>query len=553
MSTSLGSISTNRYSLHGAAAALLLALAPACSSGADEFPVGEAVAVDVAQDRVTLNRVTPQSRLQKCSQDPRVMAGLVGTDVCAGADIFFRETFGGNGRTCGSCHPMANNLTIDAPFLDQLHAQSPLDPLFVAEFDPQLSQLETVDLRASGAILENVDGFEDPANKFVSRAVNHLFSLQTSMLRDPGDGTSAAIVERTGWGGDGAPGDGTLRFFLDGAIKQHFTKTLLRRDNVDFQLPNDLERDLTDAFQRNLGRLTELDLTRVRITDAQAEEGRRLFIDPQRAGRCNLCHSNAGANFIDTRLNRNFDTFTRFESGDPPVQGGTVNDEFFADGGFDAVTPTPTIEGSVDSEGNPVFTMNALGNGTFSVPPLIEAADTGPFFHNNSSGPQIEDAVNFYGGFFFGISPAVQALDQRFGTPLEVLNADQAIRIARFLRVLNTAFNTSLTIQRLEAVQVLIRQFQNGFVPVQRKLIELAIVEIDDALAVLQGAPITTIQADVQTELTAAKTQALLALSATTHTDRNTRVSNALNRTRTGRGRLGTNLTFLMGQANLMF
>ena len=287
--------------------------------------------------------------------------------------------------------------------------EQPGPALFVAEFNPQLSQLETVDLRASGAILENVDGFQDPPNKFVSRAVNHLFSLRTSILRDPGDGTSGAIVERTGWGGDGAPGNGALRFFLDGAIKQHFTKTLLRRENVDFQLPNDLERDLTAAFQLNLGRLNELDLPSVRITDAQAEEGRVLFLDPRRAGRCNLCHSNAGANFIDTRLNRNFDTFTRFESGDPGVHLGTVNGEFFADGGFDAVTPTPTIAGSVDGNGNPVLTMNALGNGTFSVPPLIEAADTGPFFHNNSVGPRIEDAVNFYGGFFFGISPAVAA------------------------------------------------------------------------------------------------------------------------------------------------
>ena len=522
-----------------------------CSSSGEEAPPVELL--DGVTQALTVARTTPQTRLERCSQDPRVMAGLVGTDVCAGADIFFRETFGGNGRTCGSCHPSANNLTIDKPFIDQLHAQNNRDPLFVNEFNPQLSQLETVDLRAVGAILENVDGFQDPTNKFVSRAVNHVFSLRTSILRDPGDGTSGAIVERTGWGGDGAPGNGALRFFLDGAIKQHFTKTLLRRENVDFQLPNDLERDLTAAFQLNLGRLTELDLPSVRITDAQAEEGRVLFLDPRRAGRCNLCHANAGANFIDTRLNRNFDTFTRFQSGDPGVHGGTVNGEFFADGGFDAVTPTPTIAGSVDSNGNPVFTINALGNGTFSVPPLIEAADTGPFFHNNSFGPRIEDAVNFYGGFFFGISPAVAALDQRFGAPLEVLNADQAIKIARFLRVLNAAFNASLTIQRLEAVRTLIGQFQNGFVPIQQKLVELAIVEVDDALAVLQDASITPIQADVQADFTAAKAEAQLALSATTHTVRNQRVSNALTRMRAGRGRLGTNINFLMGQSNLMF
>jgi hypothetical protein len=530
----------------------LLTAALGCSNVGEEAapPIDALTAVTQA---LTVTRTSAQTRLQACSQDPRVMAGLVGTDVCAGADIFFRETFGGNGRTCGSCHPMANNLTIDKPFIDQLHAQNSRDPLFVNEFNPQLTQLETVDLRASGAILENVDGFQDPPNKFVSRAVNHLFSLRTSILRDPGDGTSGAIVERTGWGGDGAPGNGALRFFLDGAIKQHFTKTLLRRENVDFQVPDDLERDLVAAFQLSLGRMTELDLPSVRITDAQAEAGRVLFLDPRRAGRCNLCHSNAGANFIDTRLNRNFDTFIRFQSGDPAVHLGTVNGQFFDDGGFDAVTPTPTIPGTVDGNGNPVLTMNALGNGTFSVPPLIEAADTAPFFHNNSFGPRIEDAVNFYGGFFFGISPAVAALDQRFGAPLELLNADQAIKIARFLRVLNAAFNASLTIQRLEAVQTLIRQFQNGFVPIQQKLVELAMVEIDDAVAVLQDASITPIQTDVQADFTAAKGEARLALSATTDTVRNQRVSNALTRMKAGRGRLGTNINFLMGQGNLMF
>ena len=529
----------------------LLTVVVGCSSAGEEAAPIEVLA-GVTQ-ALTIARTTPQTRLERCSQDPRVMAGLVGTDVCAGADIFFREAFGGNGRTCGSCHPAANNLTVDKPFIDQLHAQNNRDPLFVAEFNPQLSQLETADLRAAGAILENVDGFEDPTNKFVSRAVNHLFSLRTSILRDPGDGTSGAIVERTGWGGDGAPGNGALRFFLDGAIKQHFTQTLLRRVNVDFQLPNDLERDSVAAFQLNLGRLTELDLPSVRVTDAQAEEGRVLFLDPRRAGRCNLCHSNAGANFIDTRLNRNFDTFTRFESGDPALHGGTVNGQFFADGGFDAVTPTPTIPGTVDSNGNPVLTMNALGNGTFSVPPLIEAADTGPFFHNNSFGPRIEDAVNFYGGLFFDISPAVAALNQRFGPPLETLNAEQAIKIARFLRVLNAAFNASLTIQRLEAVQTLIRQFQNGYVPIQQKLVELAIVEIDDALAVLQDAAITPIQTDVQADFTAAKAEAQLALSATTDTVRNQRVSNALTRMRAGRGRPRNEHHFLMGQSNLMF
>jgi hypothetical protein len=54
--------------------------------------------------------------------------------------------------------------------------------------------------------------------------------------------------------------------------------------------------------------------------------------------------------------------------------------------------------------------LDSFGNGTFSVPPLIEAADTGPFFHNNfinifNTGSDIEDSVFFYVEQFTG-SPA---------------------------------------------------------------------------------------------------------------------------------------------------
>ena len=69
----------------------------------------------------------------------------------------------------------------------------------------------------------------------------------------------------------------------------------------------------------------------------------------------------------------------------------------------------------------------------------------------------------------------------------------------------------------------------------------------------LQDASITPIQTDVQADFTAAKGEAQLALAATTHTVRNQRVSNALTRMKAGRGRLGTNINFLMGQGNLMF
>jgi hypothetical protein len=111
-----------------------------------------------------------------------VVTGLATQQICAGADIFFNETFNGNGRTCGTCHPASNNTTIDPAFVSNLHATKPTDPLFVFETNPALANLEVGDrLFSNGVILENVDGFEDATHKFVLRGVPHVLSMKTSI------------------------------------------------------------------------------------------------------------------------------------------------------------------------------------------------------------------------------------------------------------------------------------------------------------------------------------------------------------------------------------
>ena len=50
--------------------------------------------------------------------------------IAKGAQIFFNEKFGGNGRVCATCHPAENNFTIDPKFIANLPANS---PLFVGE------------------------------------------------------------------------------------------------------------------------------------------------------------------------------------------------------------------------------------------------------------------------------------------------------------------------------------------------------------------------------------------------------------------------------------
>src|SRR5881409_4229459 len=150
--------------------------------------------------------------------------------VAKGREIFFNETFGGNGRTCGTCHPAENNFTIDPAFIATLPKDN---PLFVAEFIPALKEnFENPALmREFGLIQENLDGFDDLTNKFVMRGVPHTLGLRTS-VQSPGG-------PRTGWSGDGAPGDGSLRSFATGAVIQHVTKTLHRIPGVDFRLPTE--------------------------------------------------------------------------------------------------------------------------------------------------------------------------------------------------------------------------------------------------------------------------------------------------------------------------
>ena len=51
------------------------------------------------------------------------------TELGPGQRLFDHETFGGNGRTCRTCHS-GDDGTIDAPEVSERLAQNPSDPLF---------------------------------------------------------------------------------------------------------------------------------------------------------------------------------------------------------------------------------------------------------------------------------------------------------------------------------------------------------------------------------------------------------------------------------------
>ena len=248
--------------------------------------------------------------------------------VAEGEELFFEETFNGNGRTCGTCHPAANNFTIDPPFIQTLPCQ---DALFVAEHAAdrracraaprQHRSLATLEnprlMREFGLILENNDGMHDLENNFNMRGVPHIFSQPLSLTPQTGSGGSATTPpnERTGWSGDGSPfgqvgnltTTGSLRDFAVGAVIQHFPRTLRRQIGRDFRLPTPDELTAMEAFQRSVGHQEELNLATMVFRDGEVTAGRDVF---NGAGQCATCHFNGGATAIFGTLgqNRNFDT-----------------------------------------------------------------------------------------------------------------------------------------------------------------------------------------------------------------------------------------------------
>ena len=272
-----------------------------------------------------------------------------------GESLFFKQTFDGNGRTCGTCHRAENHFTLDPAFIATLPDD---DPLFVAEFNQQLADLENPTLlRGSrGLILENIDGFDEPP-----------------VFRDP-----PPVVNLTFTGPYGLSGEfASLSDFSVGAITQHFPKTLDRVAGVDFRMPTQEELDALEAFQLSIfvPRRRDFDLDGFLTTELQ-RRGRDLFFG---VAKCSECHGGtvlSGASQALGGGNQSFNT-------------GVVN--------------LPVNAGP--NEGFGPLPSEAGGAREFSTPQLFNVKNTAPFFHDNSAAT-LREAVAFYDGVQFNQSPA---------------------------------------------------------------------------------------------------------------------------------------------------
>lgn len=361
--------------------------------------------------RVEPRRGAPPANIRRPPGDPLVEKGR---------RLFFEETFGGNGRTCGTCHRAERNFTIDPEFIAKL---PPTDPLFVHETNLALAALENAELlRKHALFLENLDGFDQPG---VFRSAQHTLGLRsTTGPARGGDIENSGLLGALGWSGDGAPGTGALREFAVGAVVQHMPKTLNRQAGADFRLPTEDELDALLAFQLSLGRQEEYivdpaDPNALTFRDPFVSEGQRLFHDaPARTGAnrsCGGCHHNAGSNTPEG-IGLNANTRAALH---PRAPACLLPGVAPFDGGFGAEPVTITICGQ---------TLQAFGDGRFNSQSLVEAADTPPFFHNNIVNT-IEEAVDFYTTDIFSV-------DRAF-----VLSKTQINQVAAFLRAINAIDN----------------------------------------------------------------------------------------------------------------
>ncbi len=211
-----------------------------------------------------------------------------------------------------------------------------------------------------------------------------------------------------------------------------------------------------EAFLLALGRAFDPNIASFQLTDSKARRGQQLFVN----GPCNVCHSNAGAingfgfnGMVDTGVEN-----------DPVARSRRSRFNIPEDGGFGL-----TGGGTDDN----------IGDGRFNVPPIIEAADTPPFFHNAARLKTIEEAVKFYSTAAFNNSPGADLVGQ-----INLSNA-QSNQVAAFLRVINALENIRTVIEMLETGIEALEDRKSG-VSLRRILIR-AQADADDARDVLKA------------------------------------------------------------------
>lgn len=403
-----------------------------------------------------------------------------------GFQLFTEETFGGNGRTCATCHIPSSNYTISPTDIAGLSADE--QALVFADNVPGLENRTLVEqLTLFNIGPGSADGTRPPGPFRSSMTVGAL-ALTTVFA---GRGGNAI---RLGWGSDGSPNnefdftnddDGSIRAFAVGAVFQHNTLSLERLPGADFRVPTDAELDDLDAFQKWLGRRNEFDVSQMVFADARATAGRDLFNSDETS--CKNCHFNGGAHLEPI-------------PGAPPVPPVSSN--------LDIDTNIDNLSRRLSrAVGVTIPVDDGNGTGQFNSQPLIEAVRKDVFNHNSSFSTNIETAARHYFTAVFNNSPGGVTVTNAEGgqvNNLQSIGGNRGLNnLGAFIRTLS-AFYSLVDCERL--VDETIERIDLGAstdLPVLHCQFAL-----DDVTQVLSGARVTpTLYPDVQGQIAGVKTQ----------------------------------------------
>ena len=236
------------------------------------------------------------------------------------------------------------------------------------------------------------------------RSVPHILGLSQSTNPQTAFPARAAL----GWSGDGSPDDGALRNFAVGAVVQHLHQNA--QPGRRHRLPP------ADRFgTRRAGGVPAVARAQHDANREPRLAGALVFVDPdvtagqtlfhgmpseKGARNCSFCHNGGGALNAPLPAGRNDQRATGAERS--PRAPACTFPVAPGDGAF-GLTPVITADRSTFCTNGATGPVVFRGDQSFSVPSTIEAADTAPFFHNNSA-DTLEEVVDFYRSAVFSRS-----------------------------------------------------------------------------------------------------------------------------------------------------
>jgi cytochrome c peroxidase len=382
-------------------AAATLALA-ACGGGGDDGAAQDNfAAIESLKEAGAADAALDDSRLPSLIAQRKPQFAFL--DFIKGRRLFERESFGGNGRTCLTCHSRETG-TVSPQDAQHRFAANPADPLFLADgSDDGLGHGATrmqkdATVRVRIALPENVSLAHDPAARSVVLRRGVPSTLNTPALDE------VLML-------DGRQPD--LLAQARGAIADHAQATREPRPDelaqiAAFQQTPAFFSSATTMKYAYLGTKPELPPGR---TESE-QRGRRFFVDAPlqgdlKTGLCSGCHSGPMLNetneFIPVQPFRRGGRFQSVGVSEFNVAGNPVTDYVFrnADGTTTTVSSADPGRALITGNAQDAESLNA-----FKIPSLWGAARTAPYFHDNSA-RTLEDVARHYALFFSVVSPIV--------------------------------------------------------------------------------------------------------------------------------------------------